>query len=318
MHYAAFAQTPERMNRLSLTLCLAFLTLARTASAWNSAGHMMVAAVAYERLTPQAHARVSQLLQLNPDYPKWIEHANGADRDRIAFVMAATWADAIKSEPDYQNDGDRPSGPDVARNIGYADHLQHRYWHFIDLPFSTDHTPLIQPPTPNVGTQIALFRRTLASKDASDSLKSYDLVWLLHLVGDVHQPLHATSRFTRSQPEGDAGGNRVALCRKPCRNELHAFWDDVPGTAKNPLVAIRRAAHLPEPDARVAAMDDERQWIHESFAIAQNTVYISPIGDGPGPWTLDRPYRTIAHQTVGERLGLAGARLAHVLNEAFH
>ena len=59
------------MNRLSIALFLTLLTLARTASAWNSAGHMMVAAVAYERLTPEAHARVSHLLQLNPDYPKW-------------------------------------------------------------------------------------------------------------------------------------------------------------------------------------------------------------------------------------------------------
>ena len=306
------------MNRLSIALFLTLLTLARTASAWNSAGHMMVAAVAYERLTPEAHARVSHLLQLNPDYPKWIEHASGADRDRIAFVMAATWPDEIKSERDYQNDGERPSGPDAARNIGYADHLQHRYWHYIDLPFSTDHTALIQPQVPNAQTQIALFRRTLASKEASDALKSYDLVWLLHLVGDVHQPLHATSRFTHSQPEGDAGGNRVALCQRPCRNELHAFWDDVPGSEKSPVVAIRRATHLPEPDPRVAAVDDEREWIRESFSIAQNTVYIPPIGDGPGPWSIDGPYRTIAHRVVGERLGLAGARLAHVLNEAFH
>jgi hypothetical protein len=205
----------------------------------------------------------------------------------------------------------------AARNIGYADHLQHRYWHYIDLPFSVDHTPLRQPAVPNAETQIALFRKTLASADANDALKSYDLVWLLHLVGDVHQPLHTTSRFTHSQPNGDAGGNQVALCPRPCRNELHAFWDDVPGTEKSPIVAIRRAAHLPQPDARVAAIDDERQWIHESFLIAQNSVYISPIGDGPGPWRIDGAYRSIAHRITGDRLALAGYRLAHALNEAF-
>ena len=262
------------------------------------------------------------LLKLNPDYKLWLSYipakTSAANRDMYIFMMAATWPDEIKSERDYRNDGERPSGPDASRNIGYEDHLQHRYWHYIDLPFSTDHTSLIQPQAPNAATQIAVFRRTLASKDSSDSLKSYDLVWLLHLVGDVHQPLHATSRFTHSQPEGDAGGNRVALCQKPCRNELHAFWDDVPGTEKNPEVAIRRATHLPEQDPHVAAIDDERQWIRESFAIAQNSVYIPPIGDGPGPWTLDGPYRAIAHQVVGNRLALAGARLAHVLNEAFH
>lgn len=305
------------MKRICPALGLALLSLSGTAAAWNSAGHMMIAAVAYERLTPAAHARVTSLLQLNPDYPRWIAHASREERDEVAFVMAATWPDEIKSEPDYQNDGDRPAGAEAARNIGYEDHLQHRYWHFIDVPFSTDHTPLRQPPVPNAETQIALFRKTLASTDASDALKSYDMVWLLHLVGDVHQPLHTTSRFDHSQPNGDAGGNLVALCRRPCRNELHAFWDDVPGTEKNPVVAIRRAAHLPQPDAHVAAIDDERQWIHESFLIAQNSVYIPPIGDGPGPWRIDGPYRSIAHRVTGDRLALAGYRLAHVLNQAF-
>ena len=305
------------MKRLFTALCLVLLTLARTAAAWNSAGHMMIAAVAYEKLTPAAHARVTSLLQLNPDYTKWVSRASRAERDEVAFVMAATWPDEIKSEPGYENDGDRPSGPDAARNIGYADHLQHRYWHFIDLPFSPDHTRLVPSPVPNAETQIALFRKTLASAGASDALKSYDLVWLLHIVGDVHQPLHATSRFTHWQPDGDAGGNRVTLCQRPCRNELHAFWDDIPGTEKNPMVAIRRAAHLPPTDARIAAIDDERQWIRESFLIAQNSVYIPPIGNGPGPYSIDGPYRSIAHRVAGDRLALAGARLAHVLNEVF-
>ena len=46
-------------------------------------------------------------------------------------------------------------------------------------------------------TQIVAFRKTLGDSGASDELKSYDLVWLLHLVGDVHQPLHATTRFNQ-------------------------------------------------------------------------------------------------------------------------
>jgi S1/P1 Nuclease len=296
-------------------LCLA-VSFAPAAFGWNGFGHMMVAAVAYDELTPAAHAKVTRLLQLNPDYPRWISRANGAERDKIAFVMAATWADAIKSERGYQNDGERPSGPDASRNVGYGDRLQHRYWHYIDIPFSPDHTPLVRPATPNAETQIGVFRKTLSSPEASDALKSYDLVWLLHLVGDVHQPLHATSRFTRMQPTGDAGGNLVALCERPCRNELHAFWDDLPGTGKNPAVAIRRANRLPRPDARVAAIDDESRWMQESFAIAQNSVYIRPIGIGSGPFSIDGPYRSVAHRVAGQRLALAGARLAHVLNEA--
>ncbi len=308
----------SRMKRLHPWLLLLTLTFVRTASAWNSFGHMMIAAAAYDQLTPAARSRVAQLLQLNPDYPKWVAHTAREERDELAFVIAATWADEIKSEPDYINDGEHPSGSDAGRNIGYADHLQHRYWHFIDLPFSTDHTPLTPPATPNAGSQIALFRKTLVSATASDQLKSYDLVWLIHLVGDVHQPLHTTSRFTRSQPNGDEGGNRVSLCRRPCRVELHGYWDNLPGSARKAIIAVRRAAHLPTPDPRVGAIDDERRWIRESFMIAQNSVYIPPIGDGPGPFFIDRPYQSIAHRVAQDRLALAGARLAHVLNEAFH
>jgi S1/P1 Nuclease len=298
-------------------VCFLALTFAPGAYAWNSFGHMMIAAVAYEHLTPAAQAKVARLLQLNPDYPRWVSHTAREERDELAFVMAATWADGIKSESGYVNDGEHPSSPDAARNLGYTDHLQHRYWHFVDLPFSTDHTPLIPPAAPNAQTQIALFRKTLTSAGASDELKSYDLVWLLHLVGDVHQPLHSTSRFTSSQRRGDEGGNRVALCRPPCRVELHQYWDNLPGTEKKAIVAIRRSAHLPQPDPRVAAIDDERQWIRESFMIAQNSVYIPPIGDGPGPYFIDRPYQSIAHRVARDRLALAGARLAHVLNQAF-
>ncbi len=307
------------MKKIALPIALCFaMCVAPVAFGWNGFGHMMVAAVAYEELTPAAHAEVTRLLQLNPDYPKWVARANGGERDEVAFVMAATWADAIKSERGYHNDDNRPFDPEAARNIGYADTLQHRYWHYIDLPFSPDHTPLQKPVRPNALTQITTFRKTLATRGASDALKSYDLVWLLHLVGDVHQPLHATSRFTRAQSGGDAGGNRVALCEKPCRNELHAFWDALPGTGKQPTVAIRRASRLPRPDARTAAVDDESMWVQESFEIAQHSVYIPPIGDGAGPYRVDKTYRSVAHRVARERLALAGARLARVLNEAFH
>jgi hypothetical protein len=319
------------MKRTLAPVVASFLALAVAPGAysWNRFGHMIIAAVAYEQLTPVARAKVAHLLQLNPDYPEWISHTPKEERDELAFVVAANWADDIKSEPGYVNDGEHPSGPDAARNLGYADHLQHRYWHFIDLPFSTDHTPLMPPATPNAQTQITLFRKTLSSPNATDELKSYDLVWLLHLVGDVHQPLHTTSRFTRSQRHGDEGGNRVALCQRPCKVELHQYWDNLPGTEQKAIVpagdflpgrsvaAIRRSVHLPTPDAHVAAIDDERQWIRESFMIAQNSVYIPPIGDGGGPFFIDRPYQSIAHRVARDRLALGGARLAHVLNEAF-
>jgi hypothetical protein len=175
---------------------------------------------------------------------------------------------------------------------------------------------LKQPRAPNAKTQIAAFRTALASSSASDELKSYDLVWLIHLVGDIHQPLHCTSRFDRDQPDGDRGGNLVALCARPCKNELHALWDDILGTRTDPESAIRKAAKLDAPDPHLAAVKDEDVWISESLQAAKASVYIEPIGVGAGPFTVDAEYRKKARAVAAERVALAGARLANMLNSA--
>jgi hypothetical protein len=304
------------MSRVRALAVLGFLLCIANTFAWDDFGHMTVAAIAYQRLTPAARTKVDALLKLNPEYGRWVAGVSEENRDRIAFIMAATWADAIKRDRRYQNDGDFPQGPDAARNIGYKDRLQHRYWHYIDLPFSPDGTKLKRPAAPNAQTQIAAFRKALASPGSSDDVKSYDLVWLLHLVGDVHQPLHATSRFDRDQPNGDRGGNEVALCAPPCKEELHLFWDNVLGTQTNSAAAIRKAAALPPVDANLAAIVEESVWIDESFRAAQRFVYAAPIGVGAGPFILNAQYKADARWLASQRIALAGARLAILLNEA--
>ena len=293
-----------------------FLLGVTNALAWNEFGHMTVAAIAYDHLTPSAQAKVAALLKLNPNYNKWTAGVPKKERTRVAFILAATWPDFIKHAPGYQNDGNRPSDPGAGQNIGYQDKLQHRYWHFIDLPFSPDGTPLVDPVTPNAKSQIALFRETLHGSTASDEVKSYDLVWVLHLVGDVHQPLHATSRFDKDQPTGDNGGNLVALCAHPCKNELHAFWDEALGTSLKPTDAVKKAAKMKSADAQLASIRDEATWIDESFHAAQDAVYVSPVGVGAGPFTLDATYKTAARELAAKRVALAGARLANLLNDA--
>ena len=167
--------------------------------AWNARGHMMVAAVAYNKLTPQAKDRVETLLLLNPDRDNWLElipeGTSVARTKMMIFMIAATWADRIKGDSDYFTDGANngnlpPYHPSASQNIGYDDHARHKYWHFEDVFFSQDNTSLPEVPTPNARTQIKMFREVLSS-DKPDALKSYDLSWLLHLMGDVHQPLIA-------------------------------------------------------------------------------------------------------------------------------
>jgi hypothetical protein len=305
---------------------LVALVMPSMAFAWNDKGHMMVAFLAYQQLTQPVRNRVAVLLALNPRFNTWNNlipaGTPAADRPALLFAIAATWPDHIKSDPTFSDDGsengNRPDGAPSSQNTGYTDKLRHRYWHFIDKPFTRDGTALPAIPDPNAETRIHLFRSVLALPGTSqDPLKSYDLVWLLHLVGDVHQPLHAATRVRAAQPDGDQGGNLVTVCaHPPCgpTTRLHAFWDGLPGPEPDVATAAAAAKQLAAPPAAKAAITDEHEWIIESFDLAQGEVYRSPVGKGAGPFSLTAKYRNNSHQVMEKQIALAGARLANLLN----
>jgi hypothetical protein len=317
-----------RPNLRPLLLCVCAATLL----AWGPIGHMTVGYAAYQRLTPATKARVRNLLKLNPDYPNWEKQipagTSPEEHDQSIFMMATVWADDIKGESRYHDDGpdpggNIPDGADSSLNTGYSDLLRHRYWHFVDLPFSPDGTALPAIPAPNAQTQIDAFRAVLAGSQP-DELKSYDLVWLLHLVGDVHQPLHATTRVTQADAQGDAGGNKVRL-KGDADTNLHAYWDDLPGSdcqycnKKMPCIAraVVLGQDLSEPSGKLARDSKTSAWIHESFEAARSDVYRAPIGPNDGPYTIVplSQYEERANRLARQRIALAGARLAAVLNE---
>jgi hypothetical protein len=303
------------------------LGVVQPASAWNGLGHMEVAAIAWEAMTPAAKAEAGKLLTHNPLYNGWVDNVEAAERDRVAFIKSAQWADVIKRLSPYQPDGltgsngnRPPPGPDTSRNIGYRDFLQHKYWHFIDVPFSPDQTTLQPPDVPNAQSEIALLRAALTDTKTSADIRSYDLVWLVHLVGDVHQPLHATSRFTKEHADGDQGGNLVAVeCGRGCSSvkNLHSFWDGVIGTNSSAAFASEAAARLRKADVAKAAIADEKIWIAESVALAQSVVYLEVPADTQGmPVRLSEDYKATARKVAEQQIALAGARLAHLLNQA--
>src|SRR5262245_25580361 len=136
--------------KLALTAAACAIALCSSpAHAWDDQGHMMVAAVAWKTLTPATKTRAIELLKLNPYYERFIAGIPDEWQDEVAFVRAATWPDLIKDDFHYTNDGNDPSVPNASLNIGYNDNLQHRYWHYIDIPFSTDGTAKIEPGAPN-------------------------------------------------------------------------------------------------------------------------------------------------------------------------
>jgi hypothetical protein len=311
--------------RILVPVALTLLSGPR-ARAWNDFGHMQIAAVAFRGLGPEVRVRVAQLLRLNPRYPSWTAGVRTGDADRVAFMRAATWADSIKADRSYsKSDRAVPAPPG---NLGYADRFRHDEWHFVDIPFSPDGTRLVPPRVPNLSTELPALEADLVAADTSDDRRSYALVWLLHLVGDAHQPLHCVSRFDASDREGDRGGNDVKisgntqppicddprLCPLGPPGQLHAFFDTITGSSSDPGAVDAAVAALPPVDPRMAAISDPKVWIAEGVELARRIVYTAPIGIGDGPFAVGPVYQRTAYEVGQRRIALAGARLARLLN----
>lgn len=333
---------------LGMILTVAFPPQSR---AWGNTGHEAVAFIAWQQMTPAARARAIELIKLVPTltkpdnssiipgYKEWVSDLPSGlsddDKNLYLFMRAATWADSIKHK--WLKDSDvPPAGRTVEVHIGFTDSESHGYWHFIDDGFSRDHSTVPATPVPNVATQIAALRGDIASGE-DPSLEAYDLVWLEHLVGDVHQPLHGTVRIYAGT--GDAGGNSVKIKlptamkkefegtqSKSAPTELHAFWDDLPGEGQPaPAItdAITFAQSVTAASDSKAADSDPADWAAESFSLAKTDAYRSPIGKSPKPaastnsssYLISTAYYNRAMSDAKNRISLAGARLAILLNE---
>jgi hypothetical protein len=199
----------------------------------------------------------------------------------------------------------------------------HKYWHFEDLPFSTDGTTVEAPDPVNAQTAIKTLAAGLSSSSGlSDDVRSYDLVWLIHLVGDAHQPLHASARFSHDRIHGDQGGNLVKVVPANGRTtSLHAYWDGLLGSYATPEGAIMDAMtdsdmKLPSANATLAAESNPDDWFREGEKLAEDIVYAGPLHDCTQTCELDRAYETQALATARSQAALAGARLANLINSA--
>ncbi len=299
-----------------------------------------------------------------PGFKEWSQNMPAGltvdQQHMYIFMRAATWPDSIKHK--FLHDSDTPPA-DMAKaesNLGFTDPDSHGYWHFIDTAFGTAATAASTPPAvpgncwikksgrqsapptpvkspthtpiPNAATEITLLSAALASNEDS-SLKAYDMIWLEHLVGDIHQPLHASVRFVDGI--GDIGANCVAISipsdlrtdfagtgpnAKPPA-ELHAFWDDLPGIGEqmDTQKAADYAATLSAADASQAAISNPATWAKESFEMAVKDAYAVPIGPAlgsPKAYVITDAYYSKAATDAKSRIALAGARLANLLTNA--
>jgi S1/P1 Nuclease len=299
------------------------LGIGSPARAWWDEGHMQIAYLAYKRLSEPVKDKADALLKLNKDYAKWTAGApDDTTAKMYAFVHAATWADDIKTKP-YGYTRDTVTSSTAGQNIGYSDHNQHAYWHFKDIDFSPDGTPLPAADPVDFVTQLKMMIAALpASSGASDDVRSYDLVWILHLVGDAHQPLHAAARYTLQIPDGDAGGNAESVIpASGWSTALHAYWDAIFGGYSSPYGAIfdaddKDGLSSVGVNQAAAQIADPAVWAQESADLAKQYAYAPPIGTGKNPVLLTRDYETSAKNVARARAALAAARLANLIDTA--
>src|SRR6185295_14980747 len=293
----------RRLFKSSIALGVTCLILCTplTSQAWGAGGHMMVAQIAFARLNPRARAQVKALLAL-PINPAAI---SSQSKD---FVNAAHWADDLRPVPEFD---------------------EFKQLHFIDTPFSTDGTPLPELPTPNIVT--ALEENVNILKTSTDkNAQAQALRFIIHFVGDIHQPLHCATEVDKAHPDGDLGGNLVSLMVPGANGQLkktnlHSFWDggigafppSGPNFAPPPLSSIPAAAARARKNNPATAsglhLNDPFNydaWADESFALAKTVAY-KGITNGATPSAAYRKKAlTIAHR----RVAAGGYRLAALLN----
>ncbi|WP_153111173.1 S1/P1 nuclease [Propionivibrio limicola] len=295
------------------------------ALAWNAAGHRLIGSIAWEHMSNAARTESSQLLQAHPEFERWRKRAkvsgvDDPDADRAVFIEASTWADDIRNDKRFY-DADRETPTTTLP--GFPDMERRRHWHYVNRPF--DGSSRQKPMSGQLETQLPVLIDLLEEEKSTRASRIYALPWLLHLVGDAHQPLHT---LTRRMEKGiwDAGGNRVRIVnpfnsRYP-ETTLHTFWDDLPGPPwlrGEQLDKASRAMMViyPRPPRSVSA----RGWIEESWQMARQHAYPKELDEHlpeeAAAIVIDAAFFENSREVANRRIAEAGYRLADVLNRVF-
>jgi S1/P1 Nuclease len=286
--HTAIRSTPARA-----AFAVILVLIAPAVLAWGPQGHRTIGAIADRLLTPGAHAAVLRLLE--DDRDKFGELSG-----RTTLESVSEWADEL-----HGTEAARPS------------------WHYDDVPICGSEQKARYCPDGQCNTeQLKRLIGVLGDTRAAARERNEALKWVVHLVGDIHQPLHAADN-------SDHGGNLVPVAlegvRTRGRENLHRAWD-------NDLVQL--ALHAPnrqQPPRDIDALAGEAanlerevgqgtpdSWARESNNLARNVAYHYPgfacNGVPAGIVVLDAAYLDDAGVVVRERLLLAGARLANLLN----
>jgi len=293
------------MKRTFLVVCwVAGLIISQlNLPAWDGAGHMAIAAEAFRQLPPELKAQAIEVLKSHPDYQQWVKayHPNpNVDLAAYVFMRSSTWPDEIR----------RSGNP-----------YDHPDWHFIDYPIRPPSFPMEPDPQPtnNVLFGVAQCEQTLSDTNADPVLRAVYLSYLIHLVGDMHQPLHCESFFDDEFPNGDRGGNDfyVKVDRRGVR--LHGIWDGLLGTVESPVIQWRYAYQVQVDYPRASLPELKKDTTPESWSLESRKQAIKygylngHLKGGTNAETaspLPEGYLSKAKSVAERRAALAGYRLA--------
>jgi hypothetical protein len=293
-------------SRATVAGALAFVCLilsSPAARAWGDEGHEIVALIADHYLDPTVRQKVRAML--------------AADTDNLTahdIASEATWADKYR-------DSDRQTTKERYNRT--------HNWHYVDIELTNPDigsacfgAPQLANGTPAsngaaddcVTDKIKEFAAELRAPDTTPEERLIALKFLLHFVGDTHQPLHAAD-------DNDAGGNGKRVSAEGFRaNKLHHFWDTEFVAQVNPdpqQAADQLIAAIGEAPAEAHAPGDPIAWAQESFALARDHAYGKlPAPNERGSYRLDAGYISDATDVVKTQLSKAGVRLAGELNQA--
>lgn len=312
----------------ALICCLLFVP---ESHAWNSTGHQVISDIAWRNMSPVAREKAFSLLKQHPHFERMLTPAETpGDAPQFAprvFMLASTWPDQLRTG----------RGPDRQ--------FHHPEWHYVNYPVvpeGVDKSKLDIPPIDekfdpakqpeNILQALEWSVAQIKDAKTSDADKAVALAWLLHLVGDLHQPLHTVAMFSPDYPQGDRGGNLFTVKYHGSVTNLHAFWDSLLGgyTTFKLLAAITEKtieAHPRDSVQKQLAATSFADWKSESLMVAREQAYgggklqgmskSESVNDktGAGIPPLPEEYDTKAKATARLRVALAGYRLANLLNE---
>ncbi|MEO8099007.1 MAG: S1/P1 nuclease [Acidobacteriota bacterium] len=294
------------------------LVVATPAPAWNGTGHRIIAAIAYDRLKPAARRSVDELIHRHPDYQAiFLKDApsDPARRARWAFMNASVWPDIIRSDPRFYSE-DRSDSIPTPVLPGFPDMGRHARWHFVNLPFSQDGTRPRQAALPNVVSELERLLKIVDRPISDPANPVYALPWILHLVGDIHNPLHTVQRYSREFPNGDQGGNLVFV---DGGRTLHSYWDSLAGPdSANMGIVEGQVQQITQLRIEPGSLKPSK-WAAEGAEMANRDVYTfgPQNGSRERPLILTAPYKERAKNLYLNKLALAGERLAALLNRLF-